>query len=73
MTNNIKIAHLQTKEEQFKAAFGEVINMIPHITQLHRSLFDGMIKEGYTEVQSFDFATQYILQIIGGNNNGNSK
>ena len=73
MTNNIKIAHLQTKEEQFKAAFGEVINMIPHITHLHRSLFEGMITEGYTEVQSFDFATQYILQIIGGAINGNSK
>ena len=58
---SIKIAHIQTKkEEQFKAAFGEVINMIPHITQLHRSLFEGMITEGYTEVQSFDFATQYI-------------
>ena len=73
MTNNIKIAHLQTKEEQFKAAFGEVINMIPHITQLHRSLFDGMIEEGYNAEQSFNFATQYILQIIGGNNNDNSK
>lgn len=73
MTNNIKLAHLQTKEEQFKAAFGEVINMIPHITQLHRSLFDGMITEGYNEEQSFNFATQYILQIMGGSNNGNSK
>ena len=73
MTNNIKIAHLQTKEEQFKAAFGEVINMIPHITHLHRSLFDGMIEEGYNAEQSFNFATQYILQIIGGNNNDNSK
>ena len=47
--------------------------MIPHITQLHRSLFEGMITEGYNEEQSFNFATQYILQIIGGNNNGNSK
>ena len=47
--------------------------MIPHITQLHRSLFDGMITEGYTEVQSFDFATQYILKILGGAINGNSK
>lgn len=70
---NIKIAHIQTKDEQFKADFDAAIKMIPNITALHRSIYDGMLNEGYNELQSFDFANKYLLQLLGGAINGNSK
>ena len=73
MSNNIKIAHIQTKEEKFKVALDETIKMIPSIATIHRSIYNQMIKEGYTEDQSFDFATKFILEIVKGNVNDNSK
>ena len=73
MSNNIKIAHIQTKEENFKATIDAAVETTPALVAIHRSIYNQMIKEGYTEDQSFDFATKFILEIVKGNVNDNSK
>ena len=73
MTNNIKIAHIQTKEEKFNAALDAAVETTPALVTIHRSIYNQMIKEEYTEEQSFDFATKFILEIVKGNLNDNSK
>lgn len=73
MTNNIKIAHIQTKDEKIQAALEAAVKVAPGLATIHRSIFDQMIKEGYTEEQSFKFSTDFILQIVRGNMNDSSK
>lgn len=48
------------KEEAIK----DFINGVPGLVTMHRSIYDEMKKQKYTEEQSFKFASDYILGAI---------
>ena len=73
MTEYIKIAHIQTKDEQIQASLEAAVKVAPGMATIHRSIYEQMIKEGYTDEQSFKFSTDFILELIRGNMNDSSK
>ncbi len=73
MTNNIRIAHIQTKEEKFKAELDAALEAAPGLASIHRSIYTQMLNAEYNEEQAFDFATKFILGVVKGCINDSSK
>lgn len=49
---------------EFKEAAEDIIATMPSIVNIHKSMNEEMKKQGYTDKQSFEFASEYTLRVL---------
>lgn len=54
----------QFRKKEFQDGLMEVIKTFSSIANLHKNMYEEMKKQGYTEKQSFEFASEYVLRSL---------
>lgn len=54
----------QINKNELQQALRNVFNVIPEIVKLHRAMYKQMKQNGYTNEQSFKFASEYTFRIF---------
>lgn len=50
--------------KEYEEAVKELITTMPNIVKIHKEMHKNMKLEGYTDKQSFQFATEYTLRLF---------